>query len=572
MAEMQGLRALSNYRPRIVGRLAPVWPSARRGGKLGKTHKIYRAGSMFDGLAPASLALIDWLVIALYAIGLVVLGLAVSRRHARPEDYFLASRASGWMSIGLALLASNISSTALVGLAGAAYAIGISVYDYEWMACVVLVFFCIFLLPFILSSRVYTMPEYLERRYDRRARLYFAVLTLLLNVFVDSAGGLYCGALLCRLVFPGLELWQIAALLAGLAGIYTLSGGLRAVIYTEIVQAVILFGGALVISVAAFARAGGWHAVMRGVDPAMLSLVRPIGDAGVPWPGLVLGVPLLGFYYWCTNQFMMQRVISARSLDHGRWGALFAGLLKLPILFLMVLPGTAALLLFPNLPKADLVYPTLIFSLLPAGLVGLVVAGFLAATMAAVASTLNSASTLITMDVIRPLAPAIPGRMLVRIGRVATAGLMVLAVLWAPQLEHFPSLWQYLQEALAYAVPPIVALFLVGLFWRGANASGAAATLALGTLCGAGLFLANEVWHVTRLHFLYAAPLLVALDAAILVAVSLARPAAAGSLVWTPDFYRAETARLAAEPFWRNYRALAAGLLALTATVVFLFR
>ena len=528
---------------------------------------------MFDGLAPASLATIDWLVIALYAIGLVVLGLTVSRRHARPEDYFLASRASGWVSIGLALLASNISSTALVGLAGAAYAIGVSVYDYEWMACAVLVFFCIFLLPFILSSRVYTMPEYLERRYDRRARLYLALLTLLLNVFVDSAGGLYCGALLCRLIFPGLELWQIAALLAGLAGVYTLSGGLRAVIYTEIVQAVILFGGALVISIAAFAQAGGWHKVMSSVDPAMLSLIRPAGDPGVPWPGLVLGVPLLGFYYWCTNQMMMQRVISARSLDHGRWGALFAGLLKLPILFLMVLPGTAALLLFPHLPKADMVYPTLIFSLLPQGLVGLVVAGFLAATMAAVASTLNSASTLITMDVIRPLLPAVSDRLLVRIGRVATAGLMVLAVCWAPQLEHFPSLWQYLQGALAYAVPPIVALFLIGLFWRGANASGAAATLALGTLSGAALFLSNEVYHLTALHFLYAAPLLVALDSAILVGVSLwRRQPAEAVLVWTPQFFHAESVRLAAEPLWRNYRVLAAVLLALTAAVVVAFR
>jgi solute:Na+ symporter, SSS family len=531
---------------------------------------------MFDGLGPASLGTIDWLVIGLYAPGLVCLGLVAARRHVRPEDYFLASRASGWMPIGLALIASNISSTALVGLAGAAYAIGISVYDYEWMACVVLVFFCIFLLPFILSSRVYTMPEYLERRYDGRARLYFALLTLLLNVFVDSAGCLYCGALLCRLIFPGLPLWQIAAVLAGLAGIYTLAGGLRAVIYTEIVQAVILFGGALVISVAAFSRAGGWHVVMTGVDPAMRSLIRPADDPGLPWPGLVLGVPLLGFYYWCTNQFMMQRVISARSLDHGRWGVLFAGLLKLPILFLMVLPGTAALLLFPHLPQADMVYPTLIFSLLPTGLTGLVVAGFLAATMAAVASTLNSASTLITMDVVRPLLPAASDRNLVRIGRISTAGLMVLAVLWAPQLEHFPSLWQYLQSALAYSVPPVVALFLVGMFWRGANATGAGATLLLGSICGAALFLSNEVYHLSELHFLYAAPLLLAIDAAILIGVSLVIPAATttvvDSVIWTPAFFHAESGRLAAEPVWRNYRVLAAALLALTATLVILFR
>jgi SSS family solute:Na+ symporter len=531
---------------------------------------------MFDALGPASLAPLDWLVVGLYALGLVGLGLVVSRRHSRPEDYFLASRSSNWLAIGLALLASNISSTALVGLAGAAYAIGISVYDYEWMACVVLVFFCIFLLPFILSSQVYTMPEYLERRYDGRARLYFALLTLFLNIFVDSAGCLYCGSLLCRLIFPGVPLWQIAATLAGLAGLYTLAGGLRAVIYTEIVQAVVLFSGALVISLAAFARAGGWHAVMTGVDPAMLSLIRPIGDPGVPWPGLVLGVPLLGFYYWCTNQFMMQRVISAKNLDHGRWGVLFAGLLKLPILFLMVLPGTAALLLFPHLAKADLVYPSLIFNLLPSGMVGLVVAGFLAATMAAVASTLNSASTLITMDVVRKLAPDTPPARLVRIGRVATAVLMVVAVLWAPQIERFPSLWQYLQAVLAYAVPPVVALFLVGMFWRGANATGATATLVFGTAFGAALFLWNGVFRAIDLHFLYVAPILLALDAAVLIAVSLwtAAPVSAQveTTVWTPAFYTAETRRLAVEPLWRNYRILAAALLILTAAVVVAFR
>ena len=531
---------------------------------------------MFDALGPAKLGTIDWFVVGAYALGLVALGLFVARRHARPEDYFLASRASGWMSIGLALLASNISSTALVGLAGAAYSIGISVYDYEWMACVILVFFCIFLLPFILRSQVYTMPEYLERRYDGRARLYFALLTLFLNIFVDSAGCLYCGALLCRLIFPALPLWQIAAVLAGLAGIYTMAGGLRAVIYTEIVQSVVLFGGALVISVAAFRAAGGWDAVMQGVEPSMLSLIRPIGDAGVPWPGLVLGVPLLGFYYWCTNQFMMQRVMSARNLDHGRWGVLFAGLLKLPILFLMVLPGTAALLLYPHLPRADMVYPTLIFTLLPAGLTGLVMAGFLAATMTAIASTLNSAATLITMDVARKLAPAMSGRRLVAVGRISTLGLMALAVLWAPQIEHFTSLWQYLQGVLAYAVPPIVALFLVGMFWRGANATGAMATLVVGSLSGAGLFLSNEVYHLTEFHFLYAAPLLLAIDATVLIAVSLwswaPASAAIEALVWTPAFFREESGRLAAEPFWRNYRVLAAALLGLTAIVVILFR
>src|SRR6202163_1165440 len=454
------------------------------------------------------LGLLDWVVVAAYAGGLIVLGLLMSRRRIAPVDYFLASRATNWPVIGLALLASNMSSTALVGLAGGAYALDISVYDYEWSAIVILVFFCVFLLPSIIRSQIYTMPEFLERRYDGRLRLHFALLTLFLNIFVDSAAVLYSGSLVCHLLFPGWPLWLIVMLLAGTAGLYTTLGGLRSVIYTEAVQAVVLMAGALMISIGAFSRAGGWHAVMTGVQPAAISLIRPVGDPGVPWPGLLLGIPLLGFYYWCTNQSIVQRMLSAKNIDHARWGALFAGLLKLPVLFLIVLPGTCALLLFPKLPRADMVYPKLILNLLPPGLVGLVVAGFVAATMVSIASMLNSASTLLTIDVIRQLRPGLSGAQVVRIGRVSTVALLVVSVAWAPQLQLFPSLWQYLQAVLAYAVPPVVALFLVGMFWRGANADGAAATMILGSLGGFVLFIANAVLRWTHFHFLYAAPLL----------------------------------------------------------------
>jgi SSS family solute:Na+ symporter len=505
----------------------------------------------------------------------VVLGAWASRRQTHPEDYFLASRGSRWPAIGLAMLASNISSTALIGLAGAAYVTGISVYNYEWSAAVVLVFFCVFLLPFVLASRVYTMPEFLERRFDARARLYFAILTLFLNVMVDAAAALYSGSLVIRVLFPGTPLWVIVSVLAGAAGLYTLIGGLRAVIYTETVQAVLLFVGATVIAMAAFSRAGGWHAVMNGVPPGAVSLIRPIGDAGVPWPGLLFGIPVLGFYYWCTNQFIVQRVLSARTLEHGRAGALFAGALKLPVLFLMVLPGTCAILLFPHLPRSDLVYPALMFGLLPTGLLGMVAASFAAATMASVASTLNSASALLTMDIIRRTAPSLSDLHVVRIGRLCTAGLLIVAVLWAPQLENFRSLWQYLQAMLAYAVPPVVALFLGGLFWRGANAAGAAATLLAGTACGVALFLANVVFHWVHLHFLYVAPILLLIDLSILIVVSHRTGGAAvrdEPLVWTLGYFRGESVRLRAVPLWRNYRVQAAVLLALTACLVVIFR
>jgi SSS family solute:Na+ symporter len=522
------------------------------------------------------LGLLDWVVVAAYTGGLIFLGLLMSRRRIGPVDYFLASRATNWPVIGLALLASNMSSTALVGLAGGAYALGISVYDYEWSAIVILVFFCLFLLPSIIRSQNYTMPEFLERRYDGRVRLHFALLTLFLNIFVDSAGVLYSGSLVCQLLFPGWPLWLIVALLAGTAGLYTTLGGLRAVIYTEAVQAVVLMLGALMISIGAFSRAGGWNAVMRGVDPSAISLIRPIGDPSVPWPGLLLGIPLLGFYYWCTNQSIVQRMLSAKNIDHARWGALFAGLLKLPVLFLIVLPGTCALLLFPKLPRPDLVYPNLILHLLPAGIVGLVVAGFVASTMVSIASMLNSASTLITMDVIKQFKLSLSDSQVVRIGRVSTAALLVVAVAWAPQLQLFPSLWQYLQAVLAYAVPPVVALFLVGMFWRGANADGAAATMRLGSLLGFALFMINVVLRWTHFHFLYAAPILTVLDAAILVGVSLRNPAPAEAStrvsMWKLDFSRAEQLRLKRLPLWQDYRVHAAALLALMAAVVIAFR
>ncbi len=525
----------------------------------------------------ATLGALDLAVIAVYAVGIIGLGLFVSRRRASAEDYFLASRSMTWPVIGLALLASNLSSTTLIGLAGAAYATGISVYNYEWMATVVLAFFCVFFLPFLLRSQVYTLPEYLERRYDRRARIYFSALTIFLNIVVDTAGTLYGGAIMLKLILPAWPLWQIVALLALSAGVYTIAGGLRAVIYTETVQAVILLGASVFIAFFAFDRAGGWDAVMAAVDPAKLSLIRPLDDPGVPWLGLVLGVPLLGFYFWCTNQFMVQRVLSAKDERHGRWGALFAGLLKLPVLYLMVLPGTAAILLYPDLERPDLVYPTLIFDLLPVGLVGIVIAGFFAAIMSSIASTFNSAATLVTMDFVRALRPDAGSAMLVRTGRITTLVFMVLAVAWAPQIGRFASLWQYLQAVLAYAVPPVCALFLVGLFWRGANPRGAMAAIVAGLLGGAALFWANVLApQPLGLHFLYVAPILFGLSSVAMVAGSLASrqapDARVEALLWTPMFYRAETRALAALPWWQNYRVQSVALLLLTAAIVWAFR
>jgi solute:Na+ symporter, SSS family len=521
--------------------------------------------------SPASLSVIDWIEVCSYAGALIALIVVLTRGRLRSVDYFLASRATRWPVVGLALIASNISATALVGLSGGAYSVGISVFDYEWTATPVLVFFAIVVVPPLLASRAFTVPEFLERRFDGRVRVYFTCLTLLLNVFVDSAGVLYSGSLLCQLIFPSWHLWSIVLGIGACAGLYATLGGLRAVIYTEAVQALMMFTGAIFIAVAAFSRAGGWHAVMHRVDPAALSLIRPIGDAGVPWPGLLFGIPVLGFYYWCTNQSMVQRVLAARDIPHARWGALLAGLLKLPILYLMVLPGICALILYPQLRVADQVYPRLMLGLLPSGLLGIAVAGMMAAAVVSLAALFNSAATQLTMDVIKKLRPGLSDAQLVSTGRLCTAGLLITSIAWTPNLQHFPSLWQYLQAVLAYVVPPIVAVFALGLFWRGATAQAAATTIRLGSLFGLTLFAVNVPLHLTHMHFLYAAPILLVIDLFIMLVASLktasAALAASTGSAWSHE--REQPIRL---PLWQDYRFQSAALLALTAVIVILFR
>lgn len=523
-----------------------------------------------------TLSPLDLSLIGLYMVLVVAAGLYLGRKHEDADQYFLAGRSMLWPFIGVSLFASNISSTTLVGLAGSAYANGISVYNYEWMAAVVLVIFAVFFLPLYLRSRVYTMPEFLERRFDGRSRTYFSLLTLLGNIIIDTAGSLYAGGLVLRLIFPEIPMWQMVAGLALVAGIYTIAGGLAAVIYTDAIQTVLLLAGSVIVTVKAFQRVGSWEAVTAVTPPDKLSLIRPIGDPTVPWPGLLLGVSLLGFYFWCTNQFMVQRVLSAKSLDHGRWGVLLAGALKLPVIFIMVLPGTMARLLYPDLGQPDLVYPTLVFDLLPSGVLGLVVAGLIAALMSSIDSTLNSASTLVTMDFVSRLKSKYDSHQLMRVGRLATFLFMVLAAAWAPQIGKFPTLWQYLQGVLAYVAPPVVAVFVLGVFWKRANAQGAFVSLVGGALLAILLLTFRDAaWMPQGLHFLYVAPILFCASMAIAVTVSLATsppdPERIRPYMWSRRLFAEESAELRGTAWYRSYRVLGGLLLALTAVVVAMF-
>jgi len=518
---------------------------------------------------------IDIMIIALYAVFIIGKGIYWSRKHRNADDYFLAGRAMTWPLIGASLYASNLSSTTLVGLAGSGYGTGISVFNYEWMAAVILVFFAIFFLPLYLRSKVYTMPEFLEKRYDSRARYYFSLLTLLGNIIVDTAGSLYAGGLVLKMIFPQIPMWETVLVMAVLAGAYTIAGGLVAVIYTDAVQAFLLQVGAIIIAIFAFLKIGDWQTVLDATPKEMLSLVRPLDDGFMPWLGLVTGVPLLGFYFWCTNQFMVQRVLSAKNVHHGRLGAIFAGFLKIPVIWLMVLPGTMARVLYPGLENPDMVYPMLIFDMLPIGILGLVLASFLAALMSQVDSTLNSASTLVTMDFVKKFKPGLSGSSLMWVGRGVTLVFMILAAAWAPHIEKFGSLFKYLQNVLSYIAPPIVAVFILGVFWKRANASGAFASLLAGLVLAVLLLLFNQVEWIQNIHFLYMGPILFIICSGIHISVSLVtKPPPlekTSSFTWSRKMYTDETVKLKSSPWYYNYRILSLVLLVFTFIVVVIY-
>ncbi|HSR66354.1 MAG TPA: sodium:solute symporter [Acidobacteriota bacterium] len=529
------------------------------------------------------LELIDLIIVVSYFFVVLFIGFYFARKHAGTEDYFLAGRRLAWPAVGFSLFASNISSSTLIGLCGAAYVTGISVSNYEWMAAVVLVFFAIFFIPYYLNSKVYTMPEFLERRFRPAVRFYFSGLTIINNVFIDVAGALYGGAVVIKLFWPEADLILSALLLALVAGLYTAAGGLSAVVYTDVIQAVIIIVGCIAITFIALGQVGSWDAVIDNTPPEMLSVVRPIDDATMPWLGLLTGVPILGFYFWCTNQFIVQRVLGAKNIRHARWGALFAGLLKLPVLFIMVFPGVMARQLFPDLPNGDMVFPTLITELLPPVFKGLMLAGLVAAIMSSVDSTLNSASTLITMDFVRKFKPDTSDARLTWIGRFATLFIMVVAASWTPVVQEYEGLFDYLQNMLAFLVPPVAAIFIMGMFWRRSTGTSALMAMIVGHAIAAivlimrsdGVYPSIEgtfTGDFANLHFLIHAGIFFALSCLTVWIVSqfTAPPSQdqVKNFVFNPEVVKDATADLPPVPWYKDYRYQSAGLILLTLWLV----
>ena len=522
-----------------------------------------------------ALTALDWGIIGAYLVVVIWIGIAVTKKVHSAGELFLAGRSLGFAVVGFSLFASNISSTTIIGVAGAAYQDGISVAHYELMAALILIFMAVFTLPVFVRARITTIPEFLEKKFGTFVSKYVSALTIFLSIFVDTAGSVYAGVLVLQTLIPGLPFVPACIGLALFAGIYTALGGLRAVAYTDVLQAIVLLVGTAAISFELFRQFEfSWTAAMAAVPAEKLSMIRPLDDPALPWLGVLVGLPVLGFYYWGTNQYIMQRVLGARSLDDARWGAMLAAALKLLPLFLFAIPGALAFALLPGLEKADQVFPTIIVTYLPAGLVGLVLAGLIAAIMSTIDSTLNAASTLVVYDFLKPEKEKMASRRVLMLGRMTTFGFVAVAALWPLVIRDFPGLFNYIQQVFALAVPPVAAVFLLALFWKRLTKEGVIAALVFGHGLGAAIFL-WRIWSNAHgaadglPHFTILAGATTLVCALLAGAVSLARPipaaAASGNLMWARRDALPDDAR------W-DYRWPAAVIVAVVAVLIWIFR
>jgi SSS family solute:Na+ symporter len=485
----------------------------------------------------ARLVTIDYVVLALYFLVIFAIGWYFARRERTTTDYFLASRDVAWWAIGASLFSSNIGSEHFIGLAGTGAASGMAVGHFEWLASIIVLILGWVFVPFYLRSNVYTMPEFLERRYNSACRTYLASISLIAYIFTKIAVAIFAGAIVLKAVL-GWNMVQSSLALVIATGIYTIAGGLAAVIYTEVIQTVILVTGALVLTFIGLDRVGGWSGLQAAVPADFFHMMKPATDKDFPWTGIFFGAPILGIWYWCTDQVIVQRVLSAKSIGQAKGGTTLAGFLKILPVFMLVVPGMTARALYPAEMEADSnsAFPILVARLMPVGLQGVMVAAMLAALMSSLSAVFNSSSTIFTMDFYKKIRPGASERQLVNVGRLTTAIMVVLGLLWIPFMGRISSqLWIYLQSVQAYVSPPIAAVFLLGVFWKRINGQGAIVSLLVGFVLGAARFILEVAYAGTplsgfleffvRMNFLHFAALMFVACVAVLVTVSLLTPA-----------------------------------------------
>lgn len=447
---------------------------------------------------------LDWIVLGIYFLVLIaVAAWVVLQKDRNTEDYFLAGRNAGWFVIGASIFASNIGSEHVVGLAGTGFESGTPMAHYELHAWIVLLLGWLFL-PFYIRSGAFTMPEFLEKRFDSRSRWFLSLFSLVAYVLTKVSVTIYAGGIVVSELL-GIPFWYGAIGIVIFTGIYTVVGGMKAVIYTETLQTIVLILGSVVITYLGLQEVGGWSQLedtVKAVSPEHFNMWRPMSDPDFPWTGLLFGGTIVGIWYWCTDQYIVQRTLAANNIKIGRRGAIFGAYLKLLPILIFLVPGIIAFALTIQNPdvyfleKADRAFPMLVKTLLPVGLKGLVAGGLMAALMSSLASVFNSSSTIFTIDIYKKLYPEKTERMLVRTGKIATAFIVVLGIIWIPIMEKIGGgvMYQYLQNVQSYIAPPVTAVFLLGIIWKRVNATAAITTLMVGLVLLI-LRLSSEIYY-----------------------------------------------------------------------------
>jgi SSS family solute:Na+ symporter len=440
--------------------------------------------------------LIDLIIIVVYLIGILFIGIWSTRKQTLTSDYyFLAGRGLKWGMVGAALFASNISTIHLVGLAASGYNEGLVWGNFEWMACFTLILLGLVFAPFYFKSRISTLPEFLEKRYSPAARTFLAFMAIIGALFIHIGMSLYAGAAVFEQFF-GIDVVTSILIISIITSIYTVLGGLKAVVVTETIQTAILLLGAVTVTIfAIFALPShGIHSLAElkvAVKPDQLSMIQTDNSSGLAWYAVLLGYPILGVWYWCSDQTIVQRVLGAKTQRDAQLGPLFAGFLKILPVFIIVFPGVIAYVLFRDIigTNSNQALPVLISELIPTGLKGLISAGLLAALMSTIAAALNSSATLVAVDIVKRVRPKTSDKNQIKIGRIGAVFVMLFAMAWSTQGGRYSSIFEAINTIAANLAPPITAVFFWGVFSKRGTKQAALTTLILGFVMGASVFI-----------------------------------------------------------------------------------
>ncbi|MGH1366695.1 MAG: sodium:solute symporter [Calditrichia bacterium] len=428
---------------------------------------------------------LDIFTIVGYFIAVFGIGYYYSHQQEESsEQYFLAGRQMGWLVIGASLFATNISTEHFVGLSGYGATRGLAAGSIEWMAIIFLMVLGWLIAPVFINSKVFTVPEFFGLRFNNASRIYLATVSIVAYIFTKLSVTLFAAGLLLEQVL-GWDIYFSAVLMIVITGLYTIIGGLSAVMYTSVLQAALMILGSLVLTVGGLIEVGGWSGLQAQLPADHFSIFKAASDPDFPWSGILFGAPILAIWYWCTDQYIVQRILAAKDIKAARSGTILAGFLKVLPVLLWVIPGLIAAALYPGISGNEAYTALLGNGLIPTGLQGLVIVGILSALMSSLAACFNSAATLFTMDYYRVWYPNTPDSKLVLIGKLFTTGMVLVCILWIPLTKFINSnMYVHLQTLQSYISPPIAAVFITGLLWRRANGRSAFGALITGGVLG----------------------------------------------------------------------------------------